>query len=109
METVVSDKFETMVKLGVFNSRMKDFYDVYIILKGSNLDKETLKTAIAKTFENRKTILSKPVVVFEEKFYKDANRQIQWAAFLRKSAITNIKMTFEEIVLEIKKILGPLV
>lgn len=55
LETVVAEKFQTMIALSVYNSRMKDFYDVYSILSTQKMDKEGLKAAIIATFRNRKT------------------------------------------------------
>src|SRR5205807_1827919 len=54
-ESVVSEKFEAMVKLGVVNSRMKDFYDVWLIIHQFNFDGLSLAGALKKTFDHRKT------------------------------------------------------
>jgi hypothetical protein len=60
-----------MVKLDFINSRMKDFYDVYIILKNYPIDSAALKQAIKKTFYNRGTELTAETETFSKKFYKD--------------------------------------
>lgn len=57
LETVVAEKYETMIKKDLANSRMKDFYDVYRILKENKIDKSLLKEAVSKTFKNRKTLI----------------------------------------------------
>jgi len=52
-ETVIAEKFEAMIKLGQFNSRMKDFYDIQVLLRQFGFDGEVLRLAIERTFANR--------------------------------------------------------
>jgi predicted nucleotidyltransferase component of viral defense system len=101
LETVIAEKYETMIKKEILNSRMKDFYDVYILLD-AKINNKTLKEAIKNTFDNRKTELPKTPFVFTEEFYNDANKQIQWKAFLKKNKIDNISDKFKDIVIAIK-------
>ena len=54
-ETVVAEKFEAMTKLGLLNSRMKDFYDLWVLCQQFDFDGVTLATAIRRTFTHRKT------------------------------------------------------
>ncbi len=54
-ETVIAEKFQAMVLLGRANSRMKDFYDVWILSRTYKFDDERLPRAIAATFARRKT------------------------------------------------------
>jgi hypothetical protein len=56
-ETVVAEKFEAMVKLGTLNSRMKDFYDIWLLSRRFSFDGPMLARAVAATFANRKTII----------------------------------------------------
>ncbi|MDK9717168.1 MAG: nucleotidyl transferase AbiEii/AbiGii toxin family protein [Trichlorobacter sp.] len=56
-ETVIAEKLEAMVKLGIANSRMKDFYDIWTIARIFNFDGITLQTAIQRTFERRNTAI----------------------------------------------------
>lgn len=55
LETVVAEKFQTMIDRGTINSRMKDFFDVYTILKSGKVDNWVLKEAVVEVFENRGT------------------------------------------------------
>jgi predicted nucleotidyltransferase component of viral defense system len=109
LEVVVAEKFEAMVKLGLLNSRMKDFYDVYTILKNCSVDSPALKQAIKKTFHNRGMELTAEPEAFSEKFYKDALKMKQWSSFLTKNDLTDIPESFEKVVLEIKKMLLPII
>jgi predicted nucleotidyltransferase component of viral defense system len=109
LEVVIAEKFEAMVKLGLINSRMKDFYDVYTILRNCPIDSATLKQAIKKTFDNRGTELTAKPEAFSKKFYKDTMKLKQWSSFLKKNNLTGIPENLEEVVLEIKKILAPII
>jgi len=64
MESTIAEKFEAMVKLGIVNSRMKDFYDIWVLSRQFDFDGHVLAMAIRKTFENRRTdIPSQPTVL----------------------------------------------
>ncbi len=84
-ESLVSEKFEAMIDLSELNSRMKDFYDVFRILRKGNFDKGNLKKAIIQTFKNRATVLPDNHPLFTKDFAEDNTRNIQWKAFLRKA------------------------
>jgi predicted nucleotidyltransferase component of viral defense system len=87
-ETVVAEKFEAMVKLGMANTRMKDFYDVWELARRFEFDGLALAAAIRATFDRRATPL--PVVTplcMTAEFYDAPAKQIQWSAFFHKSAL----------------------
>lgn len=105
LETIVAEKFEAMVKLALLNSRMKDFYDVYMILTTQNVNYSILSKSITTTFGQRKTKLTKRPLCFTASFYKNAEKQKQWQGFLKKNNITNVPNDFSEIVVGIKSIL----
>jgi hypothetical protein len=106
-ETVVAEKFEAMVKLGELNSRMKDFFDVWLLSRQFDFDGPTLVTAVGKTFANRKTALPEEVLAFTPGFASNAVKQTQWKAFLRKSRIENAPEAFESVVEVIAAFLEP--
>lgn len=87
-ETVVAEKYEAIVSLGMVNTRMKDFYDLWEIAQNFAFDGELLAQAIAATFERRGTPLpsSTPVALTRE-FSEDENKGQQWSAFLRRSGL----------------------
>ena len=87
-ETVFAEKFEAMVKLDIKTSRMKDIYDLYILISefGQTFDPETLSKAIKTTFTHRNTELpTSPVKVFSAYFYEDSGKLAQWKAFINKT------------------------
>jgi predicted nucleotidyltransferase component of viral defense system len=87
-ETVIAEKFQAMVMLGLANSRMKDFYDVWILSRSYDFDEDRLSRAIAATFERRGTAIpfDEPEALTQI-FATDAGKQRQWAAFVRDLAI----------------------
>ena len=84
LETVIAEKFHTMLDRDEYNSRMKDFFDCYQLLTKRQLDDETLYDAIKATFDNREHEYNPKLKLFTAEFVNDANRQMQWKLFLRK-------------------------
>jgi predicted nucleotidyltransferase component of viral defense system len=86
--TVIAEKFNALVVLGYRNSRMKDFYDMYTLLKHMNFSDEELLTAIKATFERRNTAMPQQIpVAFRPEFLEDGSKTIQWNAFLKRNAL----------------------
>jgi|GEM_PF-2504632 len=77
-ETVVAEKFEAMTKLGTFNSRMKDFYDIWILSRQFSFDGASLADAISQTFANRQTAVTAKPVALTPAFSRDNAKQTQW-------------------------------
>ena len=87
-EAVVAEKLETMISLGVTNSRMKDFYDVHTLASSFAFEGPTVATAIRATFERRGTPFpaGEPLVLTRG-FLGTPERQTQWRAFLRRARL----------------------
>lgn len=87
-ETVVAEKLEAMVQLGMANSRMKDFYDLAVLGRDFEFDGALLTSAIRATFERRKTPLPATTpVAFTAAFGEDPTKRSQWTGFLRKAGV----------------------
>jgi predicted nucleotidyltransferase component of viral defense system len=87
-ETVVAEKFQAMVVLGRANSRMKDFYDIWLIGQSFPFEDDRLARAIAATFERRETeIPTDRPDAFTPAFAEDEQKQRQWDAFLENVAL----------------------
>jgi hypothetical protein len=87
-ETVVAEKLEALVSLGMRNSRMKDFFDLWVIARTFAFDGQTLSGAVTATFQRRQTPL--PVetpLALTEAFAQDAGKQAQWRAFLNRTTL----------------------
>lgn len=87
--TVIAEKYQAMVMLGQANSRMKDFFDLAVIARRTELEGATLAAAIAATFARRQTALptERPLALTKQ-FGEDAAKLRQWQAFLNKNRIT---------------------
>ena len=84
LETVVAEKFHTMIDRDETNSRMKDFFDCYQLLTQRNISDETLFEAIKATFDNRGLLYKPNLKLFSEEFVTDKDRIIRWKSFLKK-------------------------
>ena len=82
-ESVVAEKFEAMIKLGMANSRMKDFYDLWVLAQRFEFQSTAFAAAIQATFDTRRTSLpvSGPLALRPD-FFDLPNKQTQWRAFL---------------------------
>jgi len=105
-ESVVAEKFEAIVSLGELNSRMKDFYDIFILLSEKKFNRYILRKAIVETFKRRGTDILKSDQVFKKEFIEDRSRVNQWKLFLKKIGQKNIG--FEYLMNVIKKTLQPI-
>ncbi len=105
--TVVAEKFEAMVKLGIANTRMKDFHDVWFLARRFTLDVPTLRQAINATFARRQTVLPIWPEPLSDAFANDTAKQTQWAAFLRRNALTGVPDRFADVVVDLRKFIEP--
>jgi len=106
LESVIAEKFEAMLRLSFINSRMKDFYDIYIISEIRNFDGMILKEAISRTIHKRKTPLEKNPAIFTKKFIEDTNKIRMWNGYLNR--IRNDRMEFAIVIKRIKSFLNPI-
>ncbi len=84
--TAISEKWHAISKLGITNSRLKDYYDLYVIANLHNLKSELLIGAVRNTFDRRETKIStKPPMGISSEFFNDGDKIKTWAAFLRKN------------------------
>ena len=86
--TVVAEKYHAMVRLGMVNTRLKDYFDVWFLTQRATLDPTVLLQAIAATFARRETPLPQSLPMgLSDMFAKDPSKQKQWAAFLHKNKL----------------------
>lgn len=84
LETVVAEKFQTMIERTIFNSRMKDFFDLYRIRTKQSFDTDLLQEAIRATFANRGTTYQDSHILFSEAFSQNRDLNQRWNNFLKK-------------------------
>ena len=106
-ESSIAEKLEAMVKLGMLNSRMKDFYDIWLLSRQFDFDGPKLVEAIRLTFDRRSTALPLEIEAFTEPFI-DA-KQTQWAAFRNRLHQEHVPASFGEIVASVGEFLSPVV
>ena len=106
IETILAEKFQTVVNRGLLNTRLKDFYDIYILVntKMSELSKENLINAIKNTFKRRKTSLDiDQINEIINDLISDNNMNSLWEnAVSKNSYAKNIR--FEDTIDAIKQI-----
>jgi hypothetical protein len=106
--TVVAEKLEALVSLGIANSRMKDFFDLWILSRYAEFDGDTLRRAIRATFDRRKAIVP-PEIPFglTDGFAQDAQKQTQWQAFLGKNRLEALRL--EDVLASLRDFLLPVI
>jgi hypothetical protein len=106
-ESAIAEKFEAMLKLGELNSRMKDFYDIWLLSRQFEFNGRDLAEAIRLTLQQRGTELPDEIVIFSHAFIK--SKQGQWTAFRKRLAQDHIPADFGEVILEIETFLKPVI
>ncbi len=108
-ETVVAEKLEALVSLDMRNSRMKDFFDLWVIAKTFDFNGSTLAAAVAATFERRSTSFPQGLpVALTKTFSNDTGKQSQWRAFLNRTTIAIAPEPFPILIAFIADFVAPL-
>ena len=108
--TLVAEKLEAMVYLGLANSRMKDFFDIWLLSTLFPFKGDILSTAIKNTFNRRETPLpSGAPFAFTPDFYEDRQKQLQWDTFIKKAKPNVWVDDLSLIIGEISKFLQPVI
>jgi len=106
--TVVSEEFQAMVMLGIANSRMKDFYDIWEMARRFEFDGLLLAQSIKATFEQRRTALPAELpLALTDSFSQDRAKMTQWGAFIRKNRLMADKVSLQEVTVFLMGFLMP--
>lgn len=106
-ETVVAEKVEAMVRLGLANSRMKDFYDLAVLGRMFDFEGAVLVKALRATFQRRVTALpTETPVGLTRTFADDAAKRAQWTAFVRKGDLSEAA-DLPTLIAEVRAFVGP--
>lgn len=108
-ETVIAEKLQALVQLRMLNSRMKDYYDLWLLSRHPELDVATLRDAIQRTFRNRNTAIEAAPVGLSTEFCEDPGKQAQWRAFLRRSNLTESSNSLAEVGEDLRQFFGPII
>lgn len=108
VETVIAEKLEAAVKLGMVYSRMKDFYDLLVIFRRFPYDEGTLARAIAETFARRGTPLPRTIPPgVSDDFGDDPTANRLWRGFLTRMQLMNEPTDFTVVVRTVRERLWP--
>jgi predicted nucleotidyltransferase component of viral defense system len=107
VETVVAEKFNAMVTLGIANSRLKDFYDLWLISRTFEFDGQALSTAIQRTFERRETPMPTDVPTGLTRLYAE-QWNVRWKAFLKREHMNAAPADLDQLLDDLRKFLVPL-
>jgi hypothetical protein len=92
--TVVAEKLHAVAVLGMGNTRMKDFFDLWVLLHDTSTDDADLQRAVEATFARRQTAMpSRQPMGLSDAFAEDAAKQTQWRAFLKKNRLQATDLT----------------
>lgn len=84
--TVIAEKFHAIVELGLENSRMKDYFDLWVLLRDPDIDPSLVSKAIRATFERRQSAIPSNVPIgLSAEFSADALKQTQWTGFITRN------------------------
>lgn len=107
-ETIVSEKFEAIVKLTTFNTRMKDFYDIFFLANEFDFEGVALQTAIKNTFARRQTSLNSAEELFGSTFGEREDFRRHWEAFKKRTRLST-KEAFHEVFKFIQSFVAPII
>ncbi|MCY4519424.1 MAG: nucleotidyl transferase AbiEii/AbiGii toxin family protein [Caldilineaceae bacterium] len=106
-ESAIAEKLEAMVQWDMLNSRMKDFYDIWLLSRQFDFDGHELAEAIRRTFVQRSTPLPRMVPAFTKLFVD--NKQVQWTNFHDRLKQEHVPASFADIVASIAEFLSPVI
>jgi hypothetical protein len=108
-ETVVAEKFEAMVSLGLLNGRMKDFWDLNYLIKYLEFDGKLLQNAVRNTFANRQRKLPQELpVALTDNFAANELKLSLWSGFIRRNNIKT-ETDFAEVIKHLLEFFTPLI
>jgi hypothetical protein len=108
MESTIAEKFEAMVKLGILNSRMKDFFDIWLMSRQFDFDGTILSEAITKTFFTRGAKIPAEPLALTDGFAEDSAKDNQWRGFVRRNRLSEAPKDLAEVIVSIGAFLKPI-
>jgi hypothetical protein len=106
-ESVIAEKFHTMVLRGLLDSRMRDFFDVWVLSRQFDFEGKVLAAAVRETFARRGLEIEPRPVTLTDEFAADGTKATQWRGFLRKGRLEAAPVNLAEVVAGIAEFLGP--
>ena len=106
-ESAIAEKFEAMIKLGHLNSRMKDFYDIWLLSRQFRFELSNLAEAVKLTFKQRGTELNQPIEAFSADFI--SSHLSMWTVFRKRLKQDHVPASFQDIATEVESFLAPVI
>lgn len=100
-QTSIAEKFESIIRLGFANTRMKDFYDIWLLIQQFDFNRKELQQIIQQVLNNRGTTLEASPTAFLESFYDNAVKKDKWRAFLKD--ISHEPIALEKVVGDLRQ------
>lgn len=107
-ETVVAEKFEAMLRFGEANSRIKDFYDIWITSRTFRFDLSTLAEAVRGTLQQRDTAIPTNIPIALSRFAQMEDKHALWDGFLARNPPTQAPPPFADLLTELRAFFAPL-
>ncbi len=106
--TVVAEKLEALTSLGMANSRMKDYFDLWVLSRYADFDADILRRAVRATFDRRATSMSGSAPLgLTDAFAQDAQKDAQWLAFLSRNRLEGLAL--HDVIAALGRFLLPIV
>ncbi len=106
LESVIAEKFQAIVHLGLATSRMKDFYDILFLSENNVFLLKKLKMAIKATFTKRETDIENRYYIYEPGYISEKEKL--WKPFIKK-IVSNERVEFSQVIRRIKEFLEPVI
>nr|WP_213158254.1 nucleotidyl transferase AbiEii/AbiGii toxin family protein [Parachlamydia sp. AcF125] len=100
-QTSIAEKFESIIRLGFANTRMKDFYDIWLLIQQFDFDRKELQEIIRQVLKNRGTAIEARPNAFLESFYNHPIKKNKWNAFLED--ISHEPLPFEKVIKDLSE------
>lgn len=107
-ESMIAEKFETAIRLGIFNTRVKDFFDIWRLSRQFPFEGPTLSLALKETFSRRKTDLPANPFPLTPNFARSTDQGLQWRAFRRGNSPADAPDAFAALMAQVTEFLAPL-
>jgi len=109
-ETSIAEKLETIAVRGLLNSRLKDYFDIYILSAREPFELQVLSRAVRDTFERRGTPIPSGLPEgLLRVFVDEPGRMLQWRSFLENSGVVDVSEDLGEVVASIAEFLEPVI
>ena len=103
----IAESFNSIIRLGFANTRMKDFYDIWLLIQQFDFDRKELQEIIQQVLKNRGTTLESSPSAFLESFYGSSIKKDKWNAFLKD--ISHEPISLEKVINYLKDFFNGLI